>query len=99
MRELDYLSPRDIDRYRRFLAGQFEFLSEDWRLLEMGRQDEWNKLRDGVKSDTRADRLYDATLAGLKQITLKSQLKSIEKMLSSLKGAQDQYHREAYNNF
>lgn len=99
MRDMEYLSPRDIDRYRRFLAGWYAFLSEEWRIQEMNRPEVWSELREGVKSDNRADRMYDATPAGLKQIGLKSEMKVIEKMLSSLKGAHEQYQKEGYNSF
>lgn len=99
MKNQEILSPRDIDRYRRFLAAQYFFFSEEYRRLEAEEPFHWNKLREGVKSDTRADKMYGMTDVGIKHHNLKLRLKEIEKMMSSLKGAIEQFKNEGFNIF
>jgi hypothetical protein len=94
MQDMSYLSPRDICRFRNFLAGQYCFLSARFQELERQEPFMWEELRKTVQSDARADKLYRRTVQGIEQNDLKQELKKMEKMLSSLKTNHEQLMKE-----
>ena len=49
------------------------------------RADRWMELRAGQKSDTSTDRMWDSTPEGKDELRFRSQLKYIEKSISSIK--------------
>jgi hypothetical protein len=93
------MAPREIDDFRRFLSGEFSYLSTQLEEVKMKKPDEWNKLRDSFKSDTACERAWESTESGIKEMKLKLKLKSIEKMLSTLRGTFELKVAEGYNNF
>jgi hypothetical protein len=59
--------------------------SEEIANLLERRPETWNKIREGVKSDKAADREYEATPDGIKEMKLRLALKSLEKKMSAVK--------------
>ena len=94
MQDMSYLSPRDVARFRNFLAGEYCFLSNRFQDLERQEPFMWEQLRKTVKSDARADKLYRHTEQGIEQNDLKQELKKMEKMLSALKTNHEQLMKE-----
>jgi len=95
----EQISPRDLARYRNFLAAQFSFYTEELLELEKRYPIVWNEIRKDVKSDTAAERLYDATEQGLKRSELRARLKKLEKLMSALKTTLEVMNHEARNQY
>jgi hypothetical protein len=91
------ISPRDLARYRNFLAAHFASLSDEIGEIEKCYPLIWTEIRAQVTSDTQAERLYDGTPQGIRRTTLKIQLKKLEKMMSSLKTTLDVMNAENRN--
>ncbi len=95
------ISPRDISRFRNYLAGEYFFFSDRFVELERRKQfavEEFKK-EEGVKSEARAERMYQMTDDGLLYMELRQKLKALEKMLSALRTAFEQYIKEGQNIF
>lgn len=99
MRDQEYLSPRDVTRYRSYLAAEYQFGSEQMVELEKQRPFLIEKLRHEVKSDKRAEVKYDMTPEGQAYNAVKSALKSMEKLMSALRTVHEQYQSESKNIF
>lgn len=101
MRDGIMLSPRDVSRFRNYLAGEYSFFSNRFIELEKKKpfQVEEFKKDDAVKSEARAERLYQMTEDGLLYSELQRRLKVIEKLLSALRTVHEQYQAEGRNNF
>lgn len=99
MRDREYISPRDVTRYRSYLSGAYMFGSERLIQLEKTRPFEIEALRPSVKSDKRAEIQYDMTENGQIYNELKSRLKVMEKMMSALRAIHEQYQRESSNQY
>jgi hypothetical protein len=93
------LSPREIADFRKYLAGEFSFLASRLEEVKRKKPEEWNKLRPNFKSDTACERAWEATEFGLEEMSLKLKLKSMEKMLSALRGMHELKVAEGYNQF
>lgn len=101
MKDGDMLSPRDVTRFRNFLAGEYSFLNDRFVDLEKKKPFavEDFKKNEGVKSEARAERLYQMTEDGVLYGILYRELKVIEKMLSALRTTHEQYQAEGRNTF
>ena len=99
MRDQDYLSPRDVTRYRSYISAEYQFGSEQMIELEKQRPFLIEKLRADVKSDKRAETKYDMTPEGQAYNALRSRLKSMEKLMSALRTIHEQYQSESKNIF
>jgi hypothetical protein len=76
-------SPHDLADSRMTLSSEFASCSERLGNILRDKPAVWMKLREGVKSDKAADRLWEATLEGIDEILLRLRMKSIEKQLSA----------------
>jgi len=94
MKSQSVISPRDIMRFRNFLAAEYFFLDNRYIELERQRPFAIEKFRAEVKSDTRAQNQYEMTAEGMVHKELKTRLKSIEKMLSALRTSHEQMQKE-----
>ena len=67
------------------LSGIYSYYSGLLESILFDRPDAWLKLRDGVKSDSSADKLWEATDGGKKETIYRLRLKRIEKLMSSMR--------------
>ena len=67
------------------LSAWYATLSEQLENILVFKADRWVVLRDSHNSDRATDRAWDATDEGKQEIRLRSQLKYLEKFISSLK--------------
>lgn len=94
---LETAGPHELAEMKLKLSSIYSRMSE--MLMEIFRQKPglWNKIREGVKSDTAAERSWEATNLGLREMELKQWLKVIEKMISSINTMLRIYEGEAHN--
>lgn len=83
------LSPGQYAEMHRILAGEYAFTSDSFGMLEYDKSLEIAHLRnrEDIKSDAQAERIYFATENGKFHSQTRLKLKSLEKMLSSLKAS------------
>ncbi len=67
------------------LSSWYATLGEQMENILIFKADRWLDLRKDEKSDKMADRKWDASNEGKEEIRLRSQLKYLEKFISSLK--------------
>lgn len=65
--------------------------------LQTNKASKWLEIRATVKSDTLADRTWDATEDGLAEMRLKMELKYVERLISSIKVRLRSKENEARN--
>ena len=80
-----FFSLQDLSEKRSWLAGEYFYLNAQLAEILKVKPAKWNELRREAKSDASAERIWQATLDGLKEVELRLTLKSIEKMLSSIR--------------
>jgi hypothetical protein len=79
------------------LSAEYARCSEQLAdILEL-KTKKWLEIRQDVKSDTSADRRWDATEEGIHEMRLKLKMKAMEKEMSSIKTFLDVLNAEARN--
>lgn len=81
------------------LAGEYSFICGQLEDILTRKASVWNEIRKNVKSDTSADRAYEATADGLNEQGLRLRMKSVEKMMSSLKSQIQIAEGESRNHY
>ena len=89
--------PHWLGEKRVDLGGLYSFFSGELERVLFLKPDEWNALRLNTKSDKQADKLWEATEAGKKEVILRMRLKRIEKLLSSMRTMIEILTNEARN--
>lgn len=84
-----FVDPNYAQELRNRLSGEYSFYTTQLTEILSRKPKTWLQLRDASKSDTQADRKYEMTEDGINEIGIRHILKSIEKMLSSLKTVVD----------
>jgi glycerol-3-phosphate O-acyltransferase len=98
IRDDDYtIEPSRIESWERFVTGLYATLNAEMREIEKQYPFAWRILREQSKSDKSADLEYDATKEGQRRIELKHDLKSLERLSSSLKRTLDRINQERFN--
>jgi hypothetical protein len=82
-------NPHACAEDRALLAGEYQFCAGIMEDILQRKPSLWNQLRIDVNSDTAAERKWEATDDGINAMGLKLRMKSLEKMMSGLKGLQD----------
>jgi hypothetical protein len=77
--------PHDAAADVSILSGEFAYLSSELANILTYKASIWTDIRKTVKSDTACERAWQKTPDGIKETSLKLQLKSIEKMMSALR--------------
>jgi hypothetical protein len=101
MMDQSIIAPRDIARFRSWLAAEYAFVNDELIGLEMMEPKEWEAIRsrEEVKSDTRATKILAMSELGLAMNRRKKYLRSLEKLMSALKGLIERLNNEAYNSY
>jgi len=79
------IAPAEVCDFRRYLAGEFSWISQQLEDIEKKYAEIFTKLRETTTSDRQAERLYDMSPDGVDRICYKSQCRRMSKMMSSLK--------------
>lgn len=92
-------SPRELSE--RLMAQSNSYATFSERLVEILKRKPaiWNTLRKELKSDTSADKSYEATADGLEEMELRSKLRVLEKGMSAIKTMLRTLEVEAHNQF
>ena len=101
IRDDDYtVSPDKIDEWQRFISALYATLNDEMKQIEKQYPFAWRIIRDreDIKSDKQADLEYDSTIEGQKRIELKYDLKSLERLSSSLKRTMDRQKQDYFGN-
>ena len=90
-------SLRDLAEQRITLSAEYGRSSEELEEVLAKKPEYWIILRDNTKSDTAADRQWEGTPEGIKEMRLRMKMKRVEKTLSSVKSLLDVLIIEAKN--
>lgn len=93
------MTPREIQAERDKLTAEYMFQSGKLADVLSIKAVQWLIIRDGVKTDKKADQLWNASEEGLKEMRLKLWLKAAEKRLSSLRTHMELLNAEARNQY
>ncbi len=93
------LSPGELADLRLKLSAEYAFNATELENILMHKAEKWQELRKEVKSDTQAERLWQATDIGQEETGYKLRLKSIEKLMSGIKTMLDIKEHELRGHF
>lgn len=94
---LNQASPHELAEMKLELSSIYARMSELLMTILKKKPLMWNEIRKGVKSDTSAERAWEATEEGLQQMELTQWLKVSEKMISAINSMLRVYEAEAKN--
>lgn len=89
--------PGRLAEIRVLLSAKYAKATNEYEKVLLQKPVVWNELRKSVKSDTRAEREWEATDLGIQERHWKFQIKKIEKMMSAIKTMIDVKTGEAHN--
>lgn len=92
-------SPHDLADMRAFLASAYSFHAGQLQEILERKPRKWLDIRATVKSDTAADRTWDATQDGIDEIKLRLVTKRIEKLSGACKSLLQVAEGEARNQY
>jgi hypothetical protein len=92
-------APRDFSEMLMWLGAEYALVNRKLTDILMEKPSLWNELRRDVKSDTSAERVWQATQKGMRETEYRHSLKSIEKMMQALKAKLEIDRGEARNQF
>jgi len=99
IRDDDYtIDPDRIDEWQRFVNALYATLNDEMKQIEKQYPFAWRIIREDCKSDKQADLEYDAKPEGQRRIELKYDLKSLERLSSSLKRTMDRQKQDYFGN-
>ena len=101
IRKEEVITPGDLANYRLRLAAEYSFLSEQLREILKKKPEIWIEIRqrEEVNSDKIADRIWETTKLGKDEMSLRLELKSIDKLMSSINSRLRTYENESRNNY
>lgn len=95
--ELGTATPEQLAQYRVVLSGVYARMSDQLANLEADKAKKWLIMRKDYKSDKATDRAWDATDDGQLEIHLRSKMRKIDKMSTSIASLLYVKGREAKN--
>lgn len=81
------------------LANEYADLGNELIQIKMIKAIHWTELREGVKSDAQADRAWERTEMGIREMQINSRMKINEKMISAIKTKINVMNMEAMNQY
>lgn len=98
LKERSFISPRDVVRWRNWLAGEYTFLSARYVEAKIQKSITFSSQRPKHRSKADAELAVGITDEGREVEYYKSVLASIEQMQSALFTTHRQYEKESYNS-
>ena len=88
--------PDKLREWHAMLAGEYAFINSWFSQYEIEKYEKTREIRneDGVNSDAQAERIFFSTDTGKEYLRCKRKLKSLEKMMSSIKILLEKSQRE-----
>ena len=95
------IPPGLLADYKMKLSAEYSFRSSKLEEILRQKPDAWLEIRqrEEINSDKQADRLWEATAFGKEEMSLKMQLKRIDKVISSISTRLRIYDREAKSQY
>lgn len=90
-------NPHQLAEFRILLSAEFSKASDALTLIQQHKARSWMKIRAHCKSDTSAERTWEATDEGLMEIELKARTKKLEKTMSAVRTMLEVLTAEARN--
>jgi len=78
-------TPGDLARDLVTFSAEYQNLSEQLYAILKVKPAKWNIIRDQVSSDKQAERIWEETSDGINETRIKLRMKSIDKMMGSIK--------------
>lgn len=78
------LAPRDLAELKTKLAADYSFLLGQLEDILGRKAPEWNKIREEVKSDKQAEKIWDALPDGINEMGLRLRAKRCERLMSAI---------------
>ena len=93
--------PGELSILRSWLAGQYARTGALLTGILMRKPSVWQEIREreGIKSDRSADRAWEATPDGLKEMQYRMELKICDKLTSAIRTRIEIFQGEARNTF
>src|SRR3954452_13143437 len=80
----DVVVPRRLADYKTYLSAVYSMRGGDMAQIEKRKAFEWPRIRQNAGSVSEADRMWDASDDGQRQIDLKWELRRVEKLISAI---------------
>ena len=98
---VETIFPTQLSKMRVWLAGEYAYINSQLIGILMKKPDKWKEIRYNgqTKSDTAAERMWQATEEGLQETIYRMNLKTIEKLSSAIKSRMDVLMGEAKNQY
>ena len=93
------ISPGDLSQLLVVIASEYGALSEELKDILKTKAIDWINLRKDVKSDTQAERLWGLQTFGIREMELRLDMKSMEKMMSAIRTRLHVMGVEAMNQY
>ena len=92
------LSPRDVSTFRCFLASEFDRMTDEKNSYLLEENELWlsERAKEDCNSDAKATKMVARSDIGLKSKMLDNKMKSISKMMSSLRGVAENLNKNMY---
>ena len=99
--ELKNKTPGELAELRLGMADDYGKLGRLLMDVKKEKAKAWLDIRktEGVKSDAMANRIWESTEMGIKEMEIKLKMKIKEKKISAIKTALDVANMEAYNQY
>lgn len=86
------------NNYLTMFAAYYSNLETELAEIKMAKAVTWLEIREKFKSDTQAERYWDAMPNGQRQIQIESMLKAIKQLISACKSRLTQLQTESFNS-
>ena len=91
------IPPQELSDFRMWLGAEYAFVGQKLTDILVKKPALWGELRRQTKSDTSAERAWQATEMGMQETRLRMELKTIEKLIGAVSSALRILENEARN--
>ena len=81
------------------LSLEYVDLGEELVSIKVRKPEFWNEIRQGVKSDAQANRIWDQTELGIKEMEIEQKMRNIKMLSSAIKTKLDVLNWDAHNQW
>lgn len=92
-------TPGELSEILMHLSADYAHKTTDFTVVLGRKAQVWQTLRADRESDKQADKAWDASIEGRAEMTLRLELKSLEKLMSAIKAHLRVKETEARNQF